>query len=139
MGDDKLSRREMLRHAALAGLGIAGAQTLAAAGAGEGALESLIAGPPPEHRSMIGVPFERREAVRLAVVGTGLRGRGVLREFLNVPGVQVTALCDVVEEKVLQAMALVEQAGQKSPALYFKGERGYEEAAEAPAEGAATA
>ncbi len=44
MGDDKLSRREMLRHAALAGLGIAGAHTLAAAG--EGALDSLIAGPP---------------------------------------------------------------------------------------------
>src|SRR5215211_318464 len=89
MGDDKLSRREMLRHAALAGLGIAGAPSLA---------------------------------------GAGLRGRGVLREFLNVPGVRVTALCDVVEEKVLQAKALVEQAGQQTPALYFKGERGYEEA-----------
>src|SRR5215211_405836 len=126
MGDDKLSRREMLRHAALAGLGIAGAPSLA--GAGETALESLIAGPPPEHRSMIDVPFERHETVRLAVVGTGLRGRGVLREFLSVPGVQVTALCDVVEEKVLQAKALVEKAGQKTPALYFKGERGYEEA-----------
>src|SRR5215213_10019888 len=124
MGDDKLSRREMLRHAALAGLGVAGAHSVAAAGA----LESLIAGPPPQHRSMIGVPFERRETVRLAVVGTGLRGRGVLREFLNVPGVQVTALCDIVEEKVLQAKALVEKAGEKTPALYFKGERGFEEA-----------
>src|SRR3712207_6871242 len=114
MGDDnKLSRREMLRHAALAGLGVAGAHTLAeAAGMSEGALEALIAGPPAADRSMIGVPFERRETVRLAVVGTGLRGRGVLREFLNVPGVRVTALCDVVEEKVLQAKALVEKAGQ---------------------------
>src|SRR5918998_1613913 len=128
MGDDnKLSRREMLRHAALAGLGIAGAHSRAAAGAGEGALESLIAGPPPAHRPMIGVPFGRHQTVRLAVVGTGLRGRGVLREFLNVPGVRVTALCDVVEEKVLQAKALVEKAGQKTPALYFRGERGYEE------------
>src|ERR1044071_7059165 len=127
MSDDKLSRREMLRHAALAGLGIAGSHSLAA-GMGEGALESLIAGPPPEHRSMIGVPFERHDTVRLAVVGTGLRGREVLREFLSVPGVRVTALCDVVEEKVLKAKALVEEAGQKTPALYFKGERGYEEA-----------
>ena len=127
MGDDKLSRREMLRHAALAGFGMAGAHTLASAGTGEGTLEALIAGPAPADRSMIGVPFERRETVRLAVVGTGLRGRGVLREFLNVPGVRVTALCDVVEEKVLQAKALVEAAGQKAPALYFKGERGYEE------------
>src|ERR1044071_9552455 len=127
MSDDKISRRGKLRHAALAGLGIAGAHTLAA-GASEGMLEAIIAGPPPAHRSMIGVPFERHETVRLAVVGTGLRGREVLREFLSVPGVRVTALCDVVEEKVLKAKALVEGAGQKTPTLYFKGERGYEEA-----------
>lgn len=128
MSDDELSRREMLRRAALAGLGIAGAHTLTFAGEGGSALESLIAGPQPKHQSMIGVPFERRETVRLAIVGTGLRGRSVLGEFLNVPGVQVTALCDIVEEKVQQAKALVEKAGQKTPALYFKGEHGYEEA-----------
>ena len=130
MSDNKLSRREMLRHAALAGLGlgIAGTHSGTTAGASGGSLESLIAGPPPEHQSMINVPFKQYETVRLAVVGTGLRGRGVLREFLNVPGVQVTALCDIVEEKVLQGKALVEKAGQKTPALYFKGERGFEEA-----------
>src|SRR4051812_45493939 len=111
MSDDKLSRREMLRHAALAGLGIAGTRPLAVASEGGSALESLIAGPRLKYQSMIGVPFERHETVRLAVVGTGLRGRGVLREFLSVPGIQVTALCDVVEEKVLQAKALVEKAG----------------------------
>ncbi len=127
MSEDKLSRREMLRQAALAGLGVAGAKAVATAEESESALESLVAGPPPKHRSMINVPFKRYATVRLAVVGTGLRGRGVLREFLNVPGVQVTALCDVVEEKVLQAKALVEKAGQKTPALYFKGERGYEQ------------
>ena len=130
MSDDKLSRREMLRHAALAGLGlgIAGAHSEATAGESGSPLASLIAGPTPKHQTMINVPFERHETVRLAVVGTGLRGRGVLREFLNVPGVQVTALCDVVEEKVLMAKAAVEKAGQKTPALYFKGERGFEQA-----------
>jgi predicted dehydrogenase len=120
----------MLRRAALAGLGIAGAHPLTFADEGGSALKSLIAGPQPKHQSMIGVPFERHATVRLAVVGTGLRGRSVLGEFLNVPGVQVTALCDVVEEKVIQAKALVEKAGQKTPALYFKGERGFEEAVE---------
>ena len=76
---------------------------------------------------MINVPFKRHVSVRLAIVGTGLRGRGLLREFLNVPGVQVTALCDIVEEKVRLAQAMVEKAGQKTPALYFKGERAFEE------------
>lgn len=128
MSDDKLSRREMLRNAALAGvgLGLLGTES-AAAESGLTTLEALIAGPPPKNESMINVPFERHETVRLAVVGTGLRGREVLREFLSVPGVRVTALCDIVEEKVLLAKALVEKAGQPAPALYFKGDRGFEE------------
>ena len=129
MSQDKMSRRDMLRDAALAGLGLGMLGTSAGATGrdSEITLESLVAGPPPKDQSMINVPFERHETVRLAVVGTGLRGRGVLREFLNVPGVRVTALCDVVEEKVLQAKVMVEQAGQPTPALYFKGERGFEE------------
>lgn len=130
MSDDKISRREMLRHAALAGVGLGLMGTQGEAAENSAArLEALITGPPPKSESMIGVPFERHETVRLAIIGTGLRGREVLHEFLSVPGVEVTALCDVVEEKVLQAKGLVEKAGQKkSPALYFKGERGFEEA-----------
>ncbi|HEY0377962.1 MAG TPA: Gfo/Idh/MocA family oxidoreductase [Pyrinomonadaceae bacterium] len=127
MSDEKLSRREMLRNAALAGVGLGLLGTGDAAANSETRLEALTVGPPPKDKSMIGVPFERHETVRLAVVGTGLRGREVLREFLSVQGVRVTALCDVVEEKVLMAQALVEKAGQPAPALYFKGERGFEE------------
>ena len=113
MTDDKLSRREMLRHAALAGVGLGLIGTHdAAAENSETTLDALVAGPPPKAESMIGVPFERHETVRLAIIGTGLRGREVLHEFLSVPGVQVTALCDIVEEKVLEAKALVEKAGQ---------------------------
>ena len=115
MSDDKVSRREMLRRAALAGVGLGLLETGGAAAASENLLESLLAGPPPKAESMIGVPFRRSETVRLAIIGTGLRGREVLHEFLSVPGVQVTALCDVVEDKVLQARALVEKAGQKTP------------------------
>jgi predicted dehydrogenase len=127
MSDDKLSRREMLRNAALAGVGLGLLGTGDVAAKSENRLEALIAGPPPKDKSMINVPFERHETVRLAVIGTGLRGREVLREFLSVQGVRVTALCDVVEEKVLMAKELVEKAGQPAPALYFKGDRGFEE------------
>ena len=130
MSQDKMSRREMLSHAALAsvGLSLLGTHGSAAAENSEAILESLIAGPLPKNKPMINVPFERYETVRLAIVGTGLRGRGILREFLNVPSVKVTALCDIVEEKVLKAKAMVEQAGQNTPALYFKDERVFEEA-----------
>ncbi len=128
MSKGKISRREVLRQALAGsvGIGILGRHDGAAKDS-ETTLESLINGPPPRDQSMINVPFKRYETVRLAIVGTGFRGRGMLREFLNVQGVQVTALCDIVLEKVLQAKAMVEKAGQKTPALYFKGDRAFEE------------
>lgn len=118
----------MLRNSALAGIGISlfGGKAEAAQNS-ENLLESLIAGPAPAAKSMIGVPFERRETVRIAMIGTGLRGRSVLGEFVAVPGVKITALCDVVQEKADMAKAIVEKAGQPAPAIFVKGDRGYEE------------
>jgi hypothetical protein len=129
MTQEKLSRREMLRNAALAGVGISvlGGAVKGAVEDVETPLEALIAGSPAKHKSMIGVPFSKHETVRIAIVGTGLRGKGVLGEFLKVPGVSITALCDVVEEKALAAKAIVEKAGQRAPAIYVKGDRGFEE------------
>ncbi len=128
MSQGKISRREVLRQALVGtvGFGVLGSHD-GAAKESETTLDSLINGPPPQDQSMINVPFKRYETVRLAIVGTGLRGRETLREFLNVAGVQVTALCDIVQEKVLQAKTMVEKAGQNTPALYFKGERAFEE------------
>jgi predicted dehydrogenase len=128
MSDNKMSRREMLRNSALAGVGLSlfGVQA-DASGNSEALLENLIAGPEPKGQSMIGVPFERRETVRLAMIGTGLRGKSVLGEFVNIPGVRITALCDVVQEKADKAKAIVEKSGQPAPAVYVKGDRGYEE------------
>ena len=97
MNKDGISRREMLRNAALAsvGLGLLGDSAKAA----PEALEALVNGPAPAGKTMIGVPFEKHEVVRIAIVGTGLRGRSTLEEWLNVPGVQITALADIAEEK----------------------------------------
>ena len=75
---------------------------------------------------MLGVPFDRHPRVRVAIVGTGLRGTSVLREFLAVDGVDVTALCDIVPDKARRAAALVTDAGRGLPALYTSGERDFE-------------
>ena len=42
----------------------------------------------PAAASMIGVPFERHDVVRTAIVGTGLR-KSVLHEWLDVPNVRI--------------------------------------------------
>jgi hypothetical protein len=121
------------RRAAIAGLGAAAALAAGRALAPAPLLAStpawradLVPPPAPGQSRMLGVPFERHDTVRLAVVGTGLRGRSVLREFLAVDGVRVTALADIVPDKAARAATLVTDAGQPAPALYTNGERDYE-------------
>lgn len=128
MSENMMSRREMLRNSALAGLGLTLAGgTVKAAENSDALLAEMIAGPAPAGRSMIGVPFEKRDTVRIGMIGTGLRGRSVMGEFVNIPNCRITAVCDVVQEKADKAKAIVEKAGQPAPAVYVKGDHGYRE------------
>jgi predicted dehydrogenase len=119
--DSKVSRRDLLKSAAVAGLGIGSVANDAAANA----LEFLIE-PPTEHKSMVGVAFEKRDKVRIAIVGTGLRGRSVLGELLAIENVEITALCDNVKEKCQNAVDLVTKAGKPVPATYTSGDTDFE-------------
>jgi predicted dehydrogenase len=80
-------------------------------------------------QTMGGVPFDRKPTVRLGVVGVGGRGSGLVNEFTSVPGGEITALCDIVKDKVLKAQSNIERRGKqsKSPALYYSGDRAFEE------------
>lgn len=51
------------------------------------------------------------DLVRVAFVGTGNRGTHLLRNMLQVPGVQVVATCDIVQERAENAAKLVAEAG----------------------------
>ena len=81
---------------------------------------------PAEPNTVVGMAFEPREKVRLGLVGCGGRGSGVLKEFLAVEGVEVTAVCDVVKDAALKAQAAVERAGHKPPAVYANGDHDFE-------------
>lgn len=54
--------------------------------------------------------------VGVGFVGTGGRGRALLKSMLTVPGVEVRAICDVSAENRAAAKALVTGAGQTEPA-----------------------
>lgn len=83
--------------------------------------------PAPPRDSMMGVKFEPRDIVRVGIVGTGLRGRSVLHELLGVGNMRITALCDIVPEKVEMARAQLRDAGHAhAPAVYLAGERDFE-------------
>ncbi len=115
-----LSRRDLLKSVAAASAGIGLAQLGFAAPA-----DAEPTAPVAE--SMMGVRFEPRDVPRIAIVGTGLRGRSVLGELLGVGNVRITALCDIVPEKVEMAKAQMKKAGHDyEPAVYTAGEHDFE-------------
>jgi predicted dehydrogenase len=78
--------------------------------------------------SMMGVPFGKRDEVRIAIVGTGLRGRSVLHELLGVGNVKITALADIAPDKVAMAVDQMRKAGHSYDVAQFtRGDRGFEE------------
>ena len=124
---DKISRRELLSGtaAALAAGALAGTPSRLLASTDDWRVDLAHPGRAAGDL-MLGVPFEKHATVRIAIVGTGLRGRSMLGELLAIDGVQITALCDVVEDKVRRAAAMVTKKGQPEPALFFDGPRAYE-------------
>jgi predicted dehydrogenase len=50
----------------------------------------------------------------------------MLKEFLAVPGLEVTAICDVVPEMCQRAAKSIQEAGRQAPAIYDRGERDFE-------------
>jgi predicted dehydrogenase len=68
---------------------------------------------------------EPLQKVRIGFVGVGGRGRGDLRNLLKLDGVEVRAVCDIVESKAVAAQKTVSEAGQSLPEMYTRGDSDY--------------
>ncbi len=115
----KTNRRTFLKTAA-AGLAAAGLSDLSSFAANP----SSIRLPVPDRRgkSVMGLTCEPLFVVRIGLIGLGMRGMDTVGRLLNVEGVEITAVCDVIPERVAQAKKLVTAAGRKEPVGYAKGE-----------------
>ena len=125
-----LTRRDLLKGAAIAGAALATSGTFFPAMAENitAITNPDLAPPAPLSRqTMHGVPFERYETVRVGIVGTGLRGRSVLGELLAIDGVKIVALCDVVADKLTRASKMVTDAGQPAPAIVGGSDHAFEQ------------
>jgi hypothetical protein len=110
-----ISRRNFMVRTALGGAGLVIANDILQ--------ENLLAATSKTtNATMIGVPFEAHERVRLGIIGVGGRGTSVLRDLLAVDGVDVKAICDLVPEKVEHAQKMVTDAGQPKPTGFTKGD-----------------
>ena len=132
MGHDfSLSRRAFLKSGAVAGAAL-GVPVLGDSLTAQAAADTTRVPPglPDPKGSMIGVPFEPRDVVRVGVIGLGNRGGGMARLWGQHPNVQVTAICDVRAERV-ESVAAALRADGHNPATYIGGDPSYEAALEA--------
>jgi len=63
--------------------------------------------------------------VRVGLVGVGNRGTGLVKILLDVPGVEIPAICDINEENLERSLALVQKTGRKRPEGYSQGPEDY--------------
>jgi hypothetical protein len=110
------SRRDFLKTGALAGIGTA--------------LAGLKLSSPAEARPIGEARSQFKVApidpVRIGFVGVGGMGSAHVQNFLNIDGVQVKAICDIVEAKVERAQKWVVETGQSKPNGYSRGPRDFE-------------
>jgi predicted dehydrogenase len=110
--DGPCNRRDFLRLSAAAGLGglaIAGCSQMRGLGAGFG--------PAPVAKKL--------DVVRIGYVGVGGMGMGHVGNLLKIEGVEIRAVCDIVEAKVAHAQKVVQDAGQPKPEGYCCGPQDY--------------
>jgi predicted dehydrogenase len=108
-----LSRRDFVRAGATAGLGAAAVAPAFGRIPAPQQATPLFAAPPLER-------------VRMGFVGIGGMGSVHLDNYLQLEGVEVKAVCDIVPEKVARAKRKVVEKGQPEPAGYDRGPRDFE-------------
>ena len=63
--------------------------------------------------------------VRVGFIGVGDRGTGLLRVLVQLPGVEVPAVCDIVSERTKRAQDIVQKALGNRPESYENGPTDY--------------
>ncbi len=109
--ENQVNRRDLLKTGLLAGVGLAlggvGGTGCASAARKATPLFELKAAP--------------MDVVRVGYVGVGGMGSNHVNNLLKIEGVQLKAVCDIVEEKVTRIQDLVQQTGQPRPTGYSRG------------------
>jgi len=60
-----------------------------------------------------------KEKVRIGYIGLGYRGFGMLKDiFADMNDVEITAVCDLREQKMAEASAMLQEKGRPAPAMF---------------------
>ena len=100
------NRRNFLRTAAAAGVGIIAAPQIS------GASVSKFA--------------QNKSEVNIAFIGVGNRGRGHLKRTATTEGVKITAICDIDPEAIVKSKNMLKGLEMPDPEVYSDGEYAFE-------------
>jgi len=78
---------------------------------------------PAGQQDVIGLTADPIETVRIGVVGLGMRGSGAVERLPHVPGAVITALCDLLPDRVEESKAILEKLGKPAPTGCYSGEK----------------
>jgi len=67
------------------------------------------------------VSADKKEIVKIGVVGVGSRGTGLVNNLLDIEGVEIPAICDIDADHLTRAQQIVEDKGRKRPEGYSRG------------------
>lgn len=121
MKKDKSTRRDFLRiavtGAAALGMGLRNVK-------GEKIEQFGTVTPrrPSGQSSVMGLACDPLDKVRIGIIGLGMRGLEAVRRLLYVEGIEITAVCDILPDRVMQAQRTVADRGLKEPAGFSDGE-----------------
>ena len=124
----KVNRRDFLKIGAAAGLGAALSKSGLAEAANAFPAGSQSVGP----ARLLDFKVAPIDPVRIAFVGVGGMGSAHVRNFLKIDGVEIKAVCDIVEERTALIQKWCEEAGRPRPEAYFRGELDFRRLCERP-------
>ncbi len=83
----------------------------------------MIATPAPERTAgqtdVLQLTADPIPTVRVAFIGLGMRGPGAVQRMTYIPGVEIVALCDVLEENTARVNAMLEKRGLPRAQEFF--------------------
>ena len=109
-----MNRRDFFANAAFAAGGLA----LAGCASGKGMFGGVSGAP------MYGFVAPKLERVRIGIIGLGERGWRAVERLVGLPGVEITAICDNVDTKIVRTREILKKKGAPA-AREFGGDEGW--------------
>lgn len=130
--EENNSRRKFIKLAAIGSAALGAAPLAQALATNQTSENDLNAGnkiPARKGKSVMGLRCEPLKTVRIGLIGLGMRGSGAVVRLLQVEGVEIRAIADVVEKNVKESNKKITDSGFK-PAAEYTEEEGWKKICE---------